>query len=100
MVTTSIFIHHTMTLYFSSFLSLSISLSLPHSFTICLCLLLSLKSIHFVPQSVAQSDDVDLSGVDVWAADFDPTTVFDKESLDEITEFFVKNAGDINGQIR
>jgi hypothetical protein len=29
--------------------------------------------------------------VDVWAPEFDPTTVFDQESLAEITAFFMSN---------
>ena len=47
-----------------------------------------------------QDEIPDLSGIDVWAADFDPTTVFDEESLEEIKAFFISKAGDVNGQIR
>ena len=44
-------------------------------------------------------EDMDLSGIDVFDKEFDPSTVFDKESLDEITAFFVKSAGGIKGQL-
>jgi hypothetical protein len=66
---------------------------------IILILLTSLHILHIL-QGDEEEEAMDLSGVDVWAADFDPTTVFDAESLREITNFFVKNAGDMDGQIR
>lgn len=45
-------------------------------------------------------EDVDLTGVDVYAASFDPASVFDAESLEEITAFFSKNAaGGLDGTL-
>ena len=67
---------------------------------------LSLSLIFFLSLSLTptsfsiQGQDMDLSGIDVWSPDFDPTSVFDEESLKEITDFFVKNAGDKDGVIR
>lgn len=44
--------------------------------------------------SVGGSDDtVDISDVEVWSKGFDPTSVFDPESLEEITVFFTKATG-------
>jgi len=37
-------------------------------------------------------DEIDLTDIDVWDKDFDPTTVFDPESLEEITAYFRKSA--------
>lgn len=37
-------------------------------------------------------DDVDLTDVDVWSPDFDPTEVFEPEMLEEITSFFIKSS--------
>jgi hypothetical protein len=45
-------------------------------------------------------DVINLSGVDVWSKEFNPATVFDAVSIKEITDFFVKYAGDIDGQLR
>ena len=92
---------HIIALSFSLYLSDSLSLpstSISHYLSISPTLFR--HSYYNIPKAESESDVMDLSGVDVWAADFDPTSVFDKESLGEITDFFVKNAGDIDGQIR
>ena len=60
------------------------------------------KKMGGVPSSANNNinkGDMDLSGIDVFDKDFDPSTVFDKESLDEITTFFVKNAGGMKGKL-
>ena len=41
----------------------------------------------------------DLSGINVFDKSFDPNTVFDKESLAEITDFFIINAGGMDGKL-
>ena len=47
--------------------------------------------------AVSDDDDtVDISDVDVWSPEFDPTSVFDPESLEEITSFFAKAAGGVD----
>ena len=83
--------------------SLTLCLSHSHTHTILLSASHSLSLPHFpltpTPSSI-QGQDMDLSGIDVWSPDFDPTSVFDEESLKEITDFFVKNAGDKDGVIR
>ena len=43
--------------------------------------------------AAGQGDDdgeIDLTGVDVWSPDFDPSEVFEPETLEEITSFFIK----------
>lgn len=46
------------------------------------------------------TDDVtDLSGINVFDKSFDPNSVFDKESLAEITDFFIINAGGMDGML-
>ena len=88
--------------------SVCMSVYLPVCQSICLCVpcvsVFNLSCILCVPCvlciSIPQGEGIDLSGVDVWADSFDPSTVFDKESLKEITDFFLKNAGDLEGQIR
>jgi hypothetical protein len=42
---------------------------------------------------------VDGNEIDVWDKNFDPTTVFDKESLAEITDFFIVSAGGMDGKV-
>ena len=72
-----------------------------HLYNIITTSITPLSFAHHSSQGEEEGEDaMDLSGVDVWAADFDPTTVFDAESLKEITDFFTKNAGDMDGQIR
>ena len=43
-------------------------------------------------------DEIDLTNVDIWSNEFNPKTVFDKESLADITAFFNSKA-DSNGQL-